>query len=211
MEKPKTYTSPFGKAIYPHLNRVDTYKTNGDKFKEKYHVKIEFSTEDAKELIKQSDEALKVALAEEKEQSKSKKPLKTSEFLGYSKEGDKVIVHFKMKAHGRNNKTNETFSQKPALFDNELKPLDPELQIWGGSNLRVSYTPKGWYSSMLGGAGVTFRLKSVQVKDLVQGSSNSNGGGHGFSVTEGNSSENNNSTDTNEEEAVVQTNQASDF
>ena len=109
MEKPKTYTSPFGKAIYPHLNKVDTYKTNGDKFKEKYHVKIEFSANDAKEIIKQSDEALKVALAEEKEQSKSKKPLKTSEFLGYSKEGDKVIVHFKMKAHGKNNRTNETF------------------------------------------------------------------------------------------------------
>jgi len=211
MDKPKTYTSPFGKAIYPHLNKVDTYKTNGDKFKEKYHVKIEFSAEDAKELIKQSDETLKVALAKEKEESKSKKPLKTSEFIGYSKEGDKVIVHFKMKAKGFNKANGEAFTQKPALFDNELKPLDPDLQIWGGSNLRVSYTLFGWYSQMLGGAGVTFRLKSVQVKDLVQGSSNNNGGGHGFSVTEGNSSENNNSTDTNEEEAVVQTSQSSDF
>ena len=69
----------------------------------------------------------------------------------------------------------------------------------------MSYTPFGWYKQQLGGAGVTLRLKSVQVKDLVQGSS-SNGGGHGFTKTDGNSSEKNVSTDETEEEVAEATN-----
>ena len=39
-----------------------------------------------------------------------------------------------MKASGTNSKTGESFKQRPALFDNELKPINPdEVTIWGGS------------------------------------------------------------------------------
>lgn len=206
MEKPKTYTSPFGKAVYPHLNSPDVkFKAEGE-----YHLKLELDDKQAKEVIKVITETLDSALTNEKNNSKKKNVTKSSH-ISYKKEDGKNLFSFKMKAKGFNKTNGEAFTQRPALFDNELKPLDPDLQIWGGSNLRVSYSPYGWYKQQLGGAGVTLRLKSVQVKDLVQGSS-SNGGGHGFSKTDGNSSEKNISTEENNEEAVVQTNKKpSDF
>ena len=41
-----------------------------------------------------------------------------------------------MKASGTNGKTGDTFKQRPALFGNELKPINPEeVSIWGGSTL----------------------------------------------------------------------------
>ena len=53
-----------------------------------------------------------------------------------------------------------------------LKPINPdEVTIWGGSTLRVSYQPTLWFTPMLG-AGVSLRLKSVQVKNLVEGGPN---------------------------------------
>ena len=202
MEKPIKYTSPFGKAIYPHLNSPDVkFKAEGE-----YHLKLELGDKDAKEVLKVINETLDNALEDEKKNSKKKNVTKSSH-ISYKKEDGKHIFSFKMKAKGFNKKNGEAFTQKPALFDNELKPLDPDLQIWGGSNLRVSYTPYGWYKQQLGGAGVTLRLKSVQVKDLVQGSS-SNGGGHGFTKTDGNSSEKNVSTDEMEEEVAEATNSA---
>ena len=47
MEKPKTYTSPFGKAIYPHLSKADVrFKPEGE-----YHVDLEVNAEKALEKI----------------------------------------------------------------------------------------------------------------------------------------------------------------
>ena len=208
MDKPIKYTSPFGKAIYPHLQKPDTHFAKGDMTKAKYHVKLELNAEDAKELVARCDNVIAKAILEEEGNGKKKKTLKKSEFTGYTKEkdGDKYIFHFKMKANGVNSKTGENFSQRPAIVDNDLKPLDPDINVWGGSILRVSYTTSGWYSDMLGGAGCTLRLKSVQVKDLVEGSSNNNGN-HGFDKVEGDASNKNESSD----EEVASTDSKDDF
>ena len=194
MEKPIKYTSPFGKAIYPHLQKPDTHFAKGDMTKAKYHVKLELNAEDAKDLVARCDNVVAKAILEEEGNGKKKKTLKKSDFTGYTKDGDKFIFHFKMKANGVNHKTGEAFSQRPAIVDNDLKPLDPDLNVWGGSILRVSYTTNGWYSDMLGGAGCTLRLKSVQVKDLVEGSSN-NSENHGFDKVKGDASNKNESSD----------------
>ena len=194
MEKPIKYTSPFGKAIYPHLQKPDTHFAKGDMTKAKYHVKLELNAEDAKDLVARCDNVVAKAILEEEGNGKKKKTLKKSDFTGYTKDGDKFIFHFKMKANGVNHKTGEAFSQRPAIVDNDLKPLDPDLTVWGGSILRVSYTTAGWYSDMLGGAGCTLRLKSVQVKDLVEGSSN-NSENHGFDKVKGDASNKNESSD----------------
>lgn len=200
MDKNTKYTSPFGKAIYPHLNKPDTHFAKGDMSKAKYHVKLEFDEKDAKGMISQYEKTLKVALEEEKQKSKGKSKGEISQYKPYVKENDKVIFNFKMNAQGTNHKTNEVFTQKPALFDNEGKPLNSDLTIWGGSNLRVSYTTHGWFAKMMGGAGVTFRLKSVQVKDLVTGTS-ANSESHGFAKVDGNSSTKNDTTENLDEVA----------
>jgi|TARA_B100001964_G_scaffold146318_1_gene161119 hypothetical protein len=203
MEKPKTYTSPFGKAIYPHLTRCDV-KFDSDGL---YHVDLEISDDGkAQEIIKLINEAIDNAVSDEKKKG-NKKTLKKAT-LPYKKEDGKYIFKFKMKAKGQNSRTGDAFTQRPAIFDNELKMLNPEITVWGGSTLRVNYFPKGWYVPAIG-VGCSLRLKSVQVKDLVEGSSMNNSS-QGFSKVDGDSSNKNESSE-NEEEISEESNSSADF
>ena len=163
MQKAKTFTSPFGKAIYPHLTKCDVrFKPEGE-----YKVDLELGEAPANNLVKILKEYQVKAVSEAKDKT-GKKEIKTAP-LPYKQEDDKYVFKFKMKASGTNGKTGETFKQRPALFDSELKPINPEdTSIWGGSILRVSFQPFPWFTPALG-AGVSLRLKSVQVKELVEG------------------------------------------
>lgn len=177
MQIAKKYTSPFGKAIYPHLSKCDVrFKAEGE-----YHVDLEVTDEEAQEmelLINHlSDESVKQA-----QEKTGKKAVKKAQ-LPFKKEDGKTIFKFKMKASGTNGKTGDSFKQRPALFDSNLNPINPEqVSIWGGSVLRVSYQPALWFTPMLG-AGVSLRLKSVQVKTLVEGGTQSDA--DGFDKVEG--------------------------
>ena len=111
-----------------------------------------------------------------------------------------------MKAKGTNSRTGEAFTQRPAIFDNDLKPLNKDLIVWGGSTLRVSFFPREWYTPLLG-AGCSLRMKSVQVKNLVEGSS-MNGSSQGFEKVEGDSSTKN---EADEEEISKENNSSADF
>ena len=126
--------------------------------------------------------------------------------LPYKKEDDKYIFKFKMKASGTNGKTGETFKQRPALFDSELKPINPEdTSIWGGSILRVSFQPFPWFTPALG-AGVSLRLKSVQVKELVEGGGQT-AEASGFDKVDGYTNDN----DGSENEETEEVSQSADF
>ena len=200
MEKPKTYTSPFGKAIYPHINKADVkWKPEGE-----FHVDLEVDGGKALELITLIDKCVEKAFTEEKKKGKRKNLKKAT--LPYKKENDKYIFKFKMKAKGTNSKTGEAFTQRPAIFDSELKPLNKDLIVWGGSTLRVSFFPREWYTPLLG-AGCSLRMKSVQVKNLVEGSSMT-GSSQGFEKVEGDSSTKN---ESDEEEISQENNSSADF
>jgi len=200
MEKPKTYTSPFGKAIYPHINKADVkWKPEGE-----FHVDLEVDGGKALELITLIDKCVEKAFTEEKKKGKRKNLKKAT--LPYKKENDKYIFKFKMKAKGTNSKTGEAFTQRPAIFDSELKPLNKDITVWGGSTLRVSFFPREWYTPLLG-AGCSLRMKSVQVKNLVEGSS-MNGSSQGFEKVEGDSSTKN---ESDEEEISQENNSSADF
>jgi hypothetical protein len=187
MEKIKSYTSPFGKAIYPHLSKADVrFKAEGE-----FKVDLELSDTDAESIISIINDTQEKAVKEAQDKTGKKNIKKAS--LPFKKENGKTIFKFKMKASGTNAKTGDTFKQRPAIFDNELKPMSPDISIWGGSVLRVNYIPHGYYTPMLG-AGVTLRLKSVQVKNLVEGNSQSS---NGFEPVEGDSA-NHNSSNTND-------------
>jgi hypothetical protein len=73
--------------------------------------------------------------------------------------------------------------------------------------LRVSYQPHPWFTPALG-AGVSLRLKSVQVRDLVEGSGQS-AEASGFSKVDGDSSSKNIKVD--DEEAQEEVLKATDF
>ena len=200
MQKAKTYTSPFGKAIYPHLSKCDVrFKAEGE-----YKVDLELNEVQANDILKLLKEYQHKAISEAKDKTGKSKIKEAS--LPYKKEDDKFVFKFKMKASGTNGKTGDTFKQRPALFDNELKPISPDITIWGGSILRVSFQPYPWFTPALG-AGVSLRLKSVQVKDLVEGGGQS-AEANGFDKVHGDSSTKNTGS---EDEVSQEVSSATDF
>ena len=200
MDKPKTFTSPFGKAIYPHLTKCDVrFKPEGE-----FKVDLEIGEAPANQLLKILKEYQAKAVSNAKDKT-GKKQIKEAP-LPYKKEDDKYIFKFKMKASGTNMKTGETFKQRPALFDSELKPINPEdTSIWGGSILRVSYQPFPWFTPALG-AGVSLRLKSVQVKELVEGGGQT-AEASGFDKVDGYTNDN----DGSDNEETEEVSQSADF
>ena len=189
-------SSPF--YVRPRLGK------NGKSFKMIKLRSMEVDADKSLELVTLIDKHVDKALTEEKKKGKKKELKKAS--LPYKKEDNKYIFKFKMKAKGTNSRTGEAFTQRPAIFDNELKPLSKDLTVWGGSTLRVSFFPREWYTPLLG-AGCSLRMKSVQVKNLVEGSS-MNGSSQGFEKVEGDSSTKN---ESDEEEISKENNSSADF
>ena len=160
--QPTTNISVVGEAIYPHLNKPDVRFNEAGEYK----VTLKVAKSDATEMLKlytsALDDSLKLAEQNHKGKGIKKAP------KPYTEEGDYVFFKFKMKATGVNQKTKEKFSQKPQLFDAKKNPIPLSTIIWGGSKMRVAYNLVPYYTPMLG-AGVTARLKAVQVIELVEG------------------------------------------
>lgn len=183
--------TPRGRAIYPHLNTPDTkFKAEGE-----YTCKLAVPTAIAEDIIAQIDaahaEAQKSAIEEINTKAKAKNPkakpvtsVKEAN-LPYKlnpENDEETLFNFKMKASFKG-KDGSMVSMRPALFDAKGKALSKDVKVGGGSVLRVSFEPASFYTATVG-AGVTLRLKAVQVIEL-----RSFGGGtadsFGFEAEEG--------------------------
>ena len=155
----KTFTTAKGIAYYPYISAPDT------KFDEQGHYKVNLclSEEDAQpviELIKQSVvEGIK-ALKKDKPNTEIKQAP-----LPFSKEMDEdgnptgnVIIKFKSKA-----------AYKPAVFDSKGNMMT-NSNIYGGSEIKVNGSCAFYHTAMLG-AGVSLRLRAVQIIQYVEGAS----------------------------------------
>ena len=159
-----TRVSVVGEAVYPHLNRPDVrFNEYGE-----YKVTLKIGKQDASAMVKLFDQACEDSLASAEKEAKGKK-IKSAP-RPYKIEGDNVFFKFKMRASGKNKKTNEMFSQRPSLFDAKKNPIPASQSIWGGSLMKVAYQLFPYHTPMLG-AGVSARLKAVQVLKLVEGQS----------------------------------------
>jgi len=162
MTKPLILTSPKGKAIFPHLTEADyKFKPEGE-----YHVKLECNKADCEKIVKQIKDLVALKVKEEHTRNFNVKIKYAT--LPFELEDDKVVFNFKMKASGTRRDNNKHFTQQPVLMDAELKPLGQDVQIWGDSILRITFEPHTYVSSAIG-LGVTLRLKTVQVIELVTG------------------------------------------
>ena len=157
-----TNISEIGEAIYPHLNKPDVRFSEAGEYK----VTLKVAKSDATEMLKLYNKAIEdsLKLAEQNHKGKGIKNAPKP----FTEENDYVFFKFKMKATGVNQKTKEKFSQRPQLFDAKKNPIPLSTIIWGGSKMRVAYNLVPYYTPMLG-AGVTARLKAVQVIELVEG------------------------------------------
>jgi len=177
-EKTPNFTTPKGIAKYPWLNTPDTkFNPDGD-----FKVTIVLGADEAAPIIKFLDERLEASIARAKKENVGKKireadpPYKTNEETG------EVEVTFKMKAKV-NMKNGDSFEQKPAIFDSKLTPLK-NVNVGGGSTIKVNYECFGFYTSMIG-AGVSLRLKAVQVLNLIEFSGGASASAMGFKQEEG--------------------------
>ena len=157
-----TNISEIGEAIYPHLNKPDVRFSEAGEYK----VTLKVAKSDATAMLKLYNSAIEDAL-KLAEQNHKGKGIKNAP-KPFTEEDKFVFFKFKMKATGVNQKTKEKFSQRPQLFDAKKNPIPLSTLIWGGSKIRVAYNLVPYYTPMLG-AGVTARLKAVQVISLVEG------------------------------------------
>jgi hypothetical protein len=171
----KTITTPAGIARFPSLNRPDT------KFSEVgvYKVNLELSAEDAEPFIKQAEAIFAEFLADKKRELKKDK-LKLHPAPWEDNDG-LVQLKLKVPAMGKNKETGEEYSRKPTLFDATGKEED--VNIGGGSKLKVAVVPYCWYTASLG-AGITLQPKAVQVLDLVTWGDGGSASAYGFDVSE---------------------------
>jgi len=162
--------TPPGVAVYPYLNNPDRkYKAEGE-----FKVDLRLDPKDpaVKEFITSLEEHTAAGYQLMTEQEGKKKALKVCEDRPWFPEEDKeeeltgmVLVRCKMRHENTNQKTQETWTQRPALFDASGVPV--EAKIGNGSTIRCSVEVNPFYTKKLG-AGIQLRLKGVQIIKLVE-------------------------------------------
>lgn len=183
-KKPRApqFVSPKGTAIYPWLNKADTeYDADGvykvtlsipeDELDKPIKHKLEeFSGRTLRDILDSKVKEAK-ALALEKAKPADKKkitinPAYEAEVDDDGNETGNVRLSFKMKALVKP-KEGDAFTQKPDILDAKRNKVD--VQIWGGSILRVVFGITPYYVAGTKCAGITLRMRAVQVIELVSG------------------------------------------
>ena len=124
-------------------------------------------------------------LEKQKKEQKGKKvkeaplPIKDVEDEDGNPTGE-VDIKFKLRAVGQYG--GDTWEQRPALFDSAGKPCTEN--VGGGSTVKIGAAVIPYYTAMAG-AGVTLRLKAVQVIELVEYSAGGGFDSWSFSKEEG--------------------------
>lgn len=192
MSKPKLprYVTPAGIAQYPYLTKPDT-KFNPDG---EYKLKLEIPSDKAQDLVTFLDEQFALAQEKAKKDNPGKKIKPGNEPYEIDEDTGKVTVNFKLKAKVTP-KNGDPFEQKPAIFDSKGKPIQGDAKVGGGSKVKVAYEVLPYFTA-IAGAGVSLRMKAVQVIELVEYSGGAGAGAYGFGEEEGYEAEDN-SADSN--------------
>lgn len=172
--------TPLGTAIYPWLVEPDTkFNALGE-----YKVSLSLPMNKAEPLIKKIDEAIEKAktLAPEGKKVKVAEPPYYNEVDSDEQETGNVLFKFKSKAKIQT-KDGKTINMSPKLFDAKGTLLTDIEQVWGGSKIKISADLAPYFVGAVG-AGVSLRLKAVQIIDLVTGGG-TNANSYGFEATEG--------------------------
>lgn len=187
------YVTPTGTAQYPWLTKPDTkFNPDGD-----YSVALTFRDDDGQFSTLINSEFEK-SVAKAKEENPTSKKIREADSPITENEDGSITLKFKLKAKVTP-KNGEPFEQRPALFDAKGKPLDNSVKIGGGTKMKVSFEIVPFYTALVG-AGLSLRLKAVQVIDLVEYSGGGDGSAFGFGKEDGYEAE-----DTSPEEQSFET------
>lgn len=180
------YVTEKGTAIFPYLIEPDTKFNSDGEFKVKLKLAPDANLATAKgdnvgNFQYFLDELMEKSLAKAQKDNPDKKRIKTADDPYTFDDDGALLVNFKLKANV-STREGKTFQQRPALFDSKGKPFDGD-ELWGGSLVKVAFEAVPFYTAMIG-AGITLRLKAVQVIELRQGGEAS-ADSYGFGEEEG--------------------------
>jgi len=175
-------TTPIGTARWPRLSKPDT-KFDKDGV---YKVDLILSAADAEPVKKQIQDVMKDHIEYVK---RTKPALKKRADLPFVEEVDdggnetgNWVFKFKLKAIGVNG--DDRWEQRPIVMDSKKAPIDTTtVEVGQGSRISVGCEIVPYVSPMVG-AGISLRLKVVQVVELRE-SGSSVGDDWGFDVVEG--------------------------
>ena len=144
------------------------------------------SGEDAENLKQKIDAAIQksIALAKEKAKGKNIKTAAAPYEDDTNDDGEatgSTVFKFKTKAQ-ITTKDGKLIPNRVAIFDSKGTPMT-DCNVWSGSEMKVSAELVPYYTAMVG-AGVSMRLRAVQITKLVEGGSG-NAKGYGFGEEEG--------------------------
>lgn len=167
----KQITTPTGMATYPFLTRPNTkFDSDGE-----YKVNLILPLDKARGLMQEIDEAMNESFDKAKAENPKKaksirlaKPPYTEVTDDDGNETGEVQFAFKMKAKITPRNGGQPFEVRPAIYDATGKPIPQnELKIASGSKVKVCAELVPFFTDLVG-AGITLRLKAVQIIELVE-------------------------------------------
>jgi len=175
-------TSPKGIAKYPWLSHPDTQFNTDGVFKVNLLIPAAEASELCAQLDVAADEAVQIAQAAAKSPAIAK-AIKRAEPYGpqLDDQGEETgNIEFKFKMNAKVTFKDGTVKpMKPFFFDAKGKPLAVCPNVYGGSELKVNFSPAPYYAAVSKTAGVSLRINAVQIITLVTGGGG-NASGFGF-------------------------------
>lgn len=173
--------TPAGTAVYPHLNEPDVkFNPMGE-----YKVSLAIDEATAAPLINKIEEVMEEArkMIPKGKRAKEADAPYFDELDDQGEPTGRVVFKLKMKAK-ITTKDGRTIEMSPKFFDSQGTYLETVDDIWGGSVLKLSTDLIPFYVAAVG-AGVSMRLKAVQIIELRSGGGGSSAEAYGFEATEG--------------------------
>tara|TARA_A200000159_G_scaffold163732_1_gene190904 strand:- start:783 stop:1397 length:615 start_codon:yes stop_codon:yes gene_type:complete len=139
-----------------------------------YSINLQMTAAQAAEMSEQLDQIVQAKFNEAiKEDPRLKTTLTTQPVCQpvFDREtgDDTGNVEFKFKLKAKIQKRDGTwYEQQPAVLDSKKVPMTNDILIGNGSRVKVAFEPIPYVMASTKKAGVSLRLKAVQVIDLVE-------------------------------------------
>lgn len=181
-------TTPKGVARYPWLSNPDVQFNTDGVYKVNLLIPVEECADLCAKLDELAEESYKDAVSKAKTPAIAKQIKKAAPYSLFcdpqtGEETDKVEFKFKMNAKIKT-ATGEYKTMKPFAFDAKGNQVVVIPNVYGGSVLKVNFSPSPYYAANNKSAGISLRMNAFQIIDLVTGGGGS-AEGYGFGEEEG--------------------------
>jgi len=143
--------TPIGISKFVYISEPDTqFDSKGI-----YHCSVAFEKKEGELEKKAINDVIAKKIADIYKAKPGTKEIKRAS-LPFKEEDGKIVIKFKSKF-------------KPTIFDKDQNELAPDVAVWKDSTMRIKYELSSYDQTI--GVGCSLYLLSVQVVNLVKGSS----------------------------------------